>query len=130
MATILIVDDNPKTVRVLERIIGNAGHEAIGVPGGREAIEQFTNRRFDLAFVDLMMPGMSGVELMAWMWKEAPDTRIVPMSAVSELLRAPREMMRETCLTKPFRLDDVLDLLKQVGEVSQDVDSEGGKPTY
>ncbi len=129
MANILIVDDNPDLLRVLARIVEGAGHECVSVSGGREAIEKFGNRSFDVAIVDLMMPEMDGTELIDWMSKEAQNTRAIPMSAITNLLIAPSKLTDGVCLTKPFRLEEVYAVLDEALEVSSGNEQLKGKGT-
>lgn len=59
---VLIVDDEPSTVSVLQRHVSNAGYEYETASNGREALEKIDKARPDLVLLDLMMPGMNGFE--------------------------------------------------------------------
>lgn len=65
MAHILIVDDDDIVRRALELAVARMGHEPRGVASGALALEAARERRPDLALVDLTMPGMDGIELVA-----------------------------------------------------------------
>jgi signal transduction histidine kinase/ActR/RegA family two-component response regulator len=63
-ASILVVDDNEMNLEVTEGILEPYGMEIVCVSSGREAIEKFKNQKFDLIFMDHMMPVMDGEEAM------------------------------------------------------------------
>ena len=107
MANVLIVDDDANILQALGRIIEEEGHDVFAVPSGVEALEVLGKRSIDLAIVDLNMPDMNGIALMRWMRKAYPGVKLVPMSAVRDLLTAPSEFMAEASLTKPFTIEDV-----------------------
>ena len=119
MANVLIVDDDPSILRALVCIIEGEGHDVFAVPGGVEALEVLGERGIDLAVVDLNMPDMNGIALMRWMRKAYPGIKLAPMSAVSDLLSAPSELMTEASLTKPFTMEDVQAVLADTLEKGQ-----------
>jgi two-component system, OmpR family, alkaline phosphatase synthesis response regulator PhoP len=63
MPTILIVDDNEKIVSVLAEYVRAEGYEAITAADGNAALDIVAARRPDLALVDIMLPGVDGLEL-------------------------------------------------------------------
>lgn len=65
---ILSVDDNKEVLIVLKKQIEEMGHEFVGVTDGEQAIEVLKkNTDFSLLILDLLMPGKTGVDVMAWM---------------------------------------------------------------
>ncbi len=63
MARILIVDDDPGILDVVSYALRNEGFEAEGVSDGEAALEAARHDSYDLLILDLMMPGMSGLEV-------------------------------------------------------------------
>lgn len=61
---ILVAEDDRLTLRMLERYLGELGHEVVTAPDGLAAWERFQAERFRLVLTDWEMPGMSGFELM------------------------------------------------------------------
>jgi len=59
---ILIVDDQPSVVQLCQRLLESQGYETVGAFSGEEALEKFSQQRFDLLLVDLVLPGIDGVE--------------------------------------------------------------------
>jgi CheY-like chemotaxis protein len=64
MTTILIVEDNVLTQRVLQLTLENQGYQIIVAGNGQEAIEQLERAKADLAVVDVAMPMMDGLSLL------------------------------------------------------------------
>ena len=59
---VLIADDNTTNQRVLERILRSAGHEVTVVSDGEQALDALAEGEFDVAILDVNMPGVSGIE--------------------------------------------------------------------
>lgn len=64
IATILHVDDNPSVLRALERYFHRKGYHFISVSSGQASLEWVRNVIFDVAILDLNMPGMNGFRLL------------------------------------------------------------------
>jgi class 3 adenylate cyclase/CheY-like chemotaxis protein len=60
---ILVVDDTPANVRLLEAVLGPRGYEMLTAGSGPEALEAVTTKRPDLVLLDIVMPGMDGYEV-------------------------------------------------------------------
>src|SRR3954451_23073206 len=65
--SLLIVDDEELNREGLARRLLRHGYEVTGVKSGREAIELLGGRRFDLVLLDIMMPGMNGLEVLRFL---------------------------------------------------------------
>jgi two-component system response regulator ResD len=61
---VLVVDDEPTIVEVVGRYLERAGYEAAGAADGFEALEAIAAQRPDLVVLDLMLPGIDGIEVM------------------------------------------------------------------
>ncbi len=103
---VLIVEDEPALALVLQRALGD-GYDAIVAPGGREALGVLTrNPSFDVVLCDVMMPGMSGVELYEEMTTCDPAVadRFVFMTGGTQTARI-RDLLaaaQRPWLEKPF----------------------------
>jgi len=60
--TVLVADDNPINQTIMQRMLGKMGHEVTTVADGDEAVEAVQNNRFDVVFMDWMMPRMDGIQ--------------------------------------------------------------------
>ena len=103
---ILVVDDNAANRDVLERRLLREGHQVITAPNGVVALELALAHDFDLILLDLIMPEMSGFEVLRRL-KAAEHTGHIPViviSALDELDSVVRciEAGAEDYLTKPF----------------------------
>jgi len=70
-STILLVDDDPKTLELLEETLRAAGYETQSVRSGARALEVLTSKLVNAVLLDLMMPGMNGFEVIRHIRKEA-----------------------------------------------------------
>ena len=60
--TVMIVDDEPETIRMLKAILMNAGMDVVGAENGLEAIDRCPHIQPDVILLDLMMPSMDGYQ--------------------------------------------------------------------
>jgi two-component system sensor histidine kinase/response regulator len=81
-ARILVVDDQPANVQILGSILGNLGHEIIPASDGVTALKRLAMRPPDLILLDLLMPGMDGVEVCRRI-KANPDWKDVAVIFLS-----------------------------------------------
>ncbi len=113
MSRILVVDDD-RTTRELMRIqLKPAGHEIEEAENGEDALRKIQKGNFDLILLDVWMPGMDGLEVLARLRTQGPHPPVIVMTAddTSEtVLRAIREQAYRF-VTKPFAPRDVLDLV-------------------
>jgi PAS domain S-box-containing protein len=70
-ATILLVDDDPKTLELLEETLRSAGYETQSVQSGARALEVLSSKLVSAVLLDLLMPGMDGFEVLRHIRKEA-----------------------------------------------------------
>ena len=84
MGRVLIVDDHEDIRRVLTRVVTTLGHDAVAVGEGDEAITNATERPPGLIILDLMMPGVTGFDVLRAL-RSDPRTRDVPIVVYSAL---------------------------------------------
>lgn len=83
-ASILVVDDNPDNRDLLVRNIQRLKHSAVTAANGEEALHLLKTRPVDLVLLDIMMPGMSGFDVLEHM-KRDPQLQFLPVVVVSAL---------------------------------------------
>ena len=71
--TLLVVDDEAANLESLEKIFQKEGFRVLTATGGREALDLCRTHRVHVVLSDLMMPGMSGMELFAEIKRDYPD---------------------------------------------------------
>lgn len=79
---ILVVDDEPDSLFLLERMLTRAGYLVDKALGGRAALRKLGQERYDLVLTDLAMPGMNGIEVIAAV-KSDPGLAHVPVLATT-----------------------------------------------
>jgi len=64
MKTIMIVDDRPDDLQSMYMILTREGYEIVTANGGEEALEKISTASIDLIIIDIMMPNLSGLDLL------------------------------------------------------------------
>ena len=111
-ARLLIVDDEPGVLRVLRLILGRH-HDLFTEASGREALRRIlSGERFDLIFSDLMMPDMTGIQLLEELQRAVPGQaeRLVFLTggAVTPEAQAFLATTTRHLIIKPFDADEML----------------------
>jgi two-component system, NtrC family, response regulator HydG len=106
---ILIVDDEKIVRESLGAWFRQDGHAAEVVEGGKEALRLVAANRYDLAFLDIKMPGMDGIELQTRLSQADPELTIILMTAYASVETAIRAMKNGAYdyIVKPFDPDDL-----------------------
>ncbi len=114
-ARILVVDDEPQIRRSLQVNLENKGYAVETAATGEEAIGAFHNRHPDVIILDLIMPGMTGVEV-ARRIREASTVPMIVLSAVGEECRKVEALEggADDYITKPFGMEELLARIRSV----------------
>ena len=83
-ATILVVDDEVKNVKLMEALLLPRGYRVITATHGEEALQRVSQERPDLILLDVMMPIMDGFETCKRL-KDDPETRLIPVVIMTAL---------------------------------------------
>ena len=86
MKSILVVDDEPVVRTIVARGLREGGYEVAAAPNGAAALELLLQRPFDLFITDLVMPGMTGYELIENLHEQLPTLPILQL--IAQLLDA------------------------------------------
>ena len=108
---ILLVEDEEPVRRLVSRILESAGYEVLPAGSGSEALEMLQpETRVDLLLTDVLMPGMSGVELAADLKAQRPELRVLLMSGYAEDVVFPDTGAERIhpLLSKPFDKEALL----------------------
>jgi len=103
-AKILLVDDEAAVCRTCTKVLAADGHEVSSVPNGDEALDRIENDRFDVAVLDLKMPGSGGLRVLRAIRKVSPQTEVVVVTGYPTIENA-KESTRLGAfdyMTKPF----------------------------
>lgn len=106
---VLLCEDDEVNAVVLVSVIQRLGHDAVWVDSGSEALKALDRERFDLVLMDLMMPGMTGLETTRRIRQDRADLPIVALTALDdpEALRAGREAGMNGYIPKPVNSKDL-----------------------
>lgn len=109
MATILIIDDEPKLGLLLAGSLEDAGHTTEALTDPVAAIESIKNRPFHLVLTDLKMEPVDGMAVLAVAREQHPEMPVVMMTAFGSTTHAVAAMKAGAAdyLTKPLDLDEV-----------------------
>jgi len=117
-ATLLLVDDEPANLDSLERIFAREGYKTQRAETGAAALALLRDKPADVVLTDLMMPGMSGQELLRAVKAVAPDAEVVLMTAYGTV-EAAVAVMKDGAydfLNKPLKRHAVLKSVAQALE--------------
>jgi two-component system chemotaxis response regulator CheY len=80
-ATLLLVDDSPPVLELFGRMLGHLGHRVVEASDGNEALAAYRAERPDAVFLDLTMPGMSGIEVLRELLAIDPGARVAVLTS-------------------------------------------------
>ncbi len=111
--TILIVDDEPHIREILAHNLSGKYGKCVISHSAFDALNKVKHNLFSLVITDIMMPGMSGMELLRFVKKHSPDTAVIMITGVMDISAAVDSLRSGACdfITKPF---DLLSLRRAV----------------
>ncbi len=115
----LIIDDEELTLRTLSRSLRQEGFEVFTALSGEDGLKAFQEQAPDLILLDVVLPGMGGVEVLRQIKLANPNAIVIMMSAYHFVERAVEAMKLGAFddLVKPFQLDDMMTTLHRAAEV-------------
>jgi DNA-binding NtrC family response regulator len=137
-AHILVVDDSPSTVEILQRTLKNAGYDVATAPAVCEAIEILKVHSFDLVLTDLRMPRVGGLELVKYVRENLPHTGVIMITGFPSIDGAVAAVKggADDFLAKPFTDEELLGAVQGALEavsVRRSLEAEvdgGSSPTF
>lgn len=120
---VLIVEDDPDFAESLMIALGVRNCHVDIARTGEEAISKFQSGPYDIAFMDIKLPGKNGVESLAEIRNFCPAAYIVMMTGFSEasLLDRARKAGAVDILRKPFRLKEMFEYIDNLPSQSPPV---------
>jgi len=83
--TVLVVDDQPPNLRLMDAMLTPRGHQVITAASGEEALTRLAETAVDLVLLDIMMPGIDGIEALQQFRLRWPDLPVIMLTAVANL---------------------------------------------
>ena len=115
----LIIDDEELTLRTISRGLRQDGFEVFTALSGEDGLQLFREEKPDLILLDIVLPGIDGVEVLRQIKEANPNAIVIMMSAYHLVERAVEAMKLGAFdyLTKPFHLEDMMNTLHRATEV-------------
>jgi two-component system response regulator AtoC len=116
--SILIVDDEILTLNNLKKVLEKADYEVLVTNSGETALEMFEKYKPQLVLLDLMLPGISGIEVLKRIKELERETIVIMMSAYEILEKAVESMKLGAYdyLLKPFKISDLKNTIRRALE--------------
>ena len=115
-ATILIVDDQPQNIELLEAYLFPYGYKIVTASNGKEALEILLTNQIDLVLLDVMMPNMDGYETAEKIRDNAKFLNLPLIAVTAKAMTGDREKCIKAgasdYITKPVDIDQLLSLLR------------------
>lgn len=101
---ILIVDDEPGIIKVLDISLADSGYEVTTALDGREALRLFQEIQHPIVLTDIKMPGLDGIELLRAIKNENPETEVIMMTGHGDMDLAIKSLEYDATdfITKPI----------------------------
>ena len=111
--SVLVVDDEPEICDILSDMISKHGYTVVTASNGEKALYEVKQRHFDLIFLDLVLPGANGVEVMQRIKDSDSDAVVVIVTGFGDDPLAVMAMSLGPLLIvrKPFREKDIVEVL-------------------
>ena len=105
---VLIVDDEPLILHILSRFL-NPSVEVKTVASAEEALDEIFAQHYDLCFLDIILPGITGLDAMKIINERSPNTKVAIMTGtlLDEAMKEQVEDFAYTFIEKPFSLSDI-----------------------
>ena len=118
MAKILVVDDEPRILLLMQSLLKTNGYTVVTAKDGASAIELVRGGGIDIAVTDLRMQPMDGMSLFKEIHAIAPDMPVILLTAYASVETAIEAMKLGIFdyITKPFKVDDMVACLKRAEE--------------
>lgn len=116
MKTILIAEDSPDQAKILIALFKSSGYQVTHVTNGLSAYDEIKSKRFDLLITDIMMPVMSGFELLGRIKEESLSLATIVLTSrgrEEDILKSLQAGAMDY-LAKPFSPSDLLMKVKKI----------------
>lgn len=109
-ATILVVEDEEKIARLLELELESEGYSVVKTGNGLDALEAYRTKSWDLILLDVMLPGISGIELLRRIRSMDGSTPVILLTAKSSVEDkvSGLDLGANDYVTKPFQIEELL----------------------
>lgn len=119
--TVLVVDDDEALQETFKLFLKKAGFSRMIVGNGKDALAALEKQKFDLCFLDLQLPDITGDDVYAVAKEKYPDLPIVIITGYpdSEMMNNILKHGPVTVLKKPLRVEDLQETLRHLGHKAE-----------
>ena len=113
---LLIVDVEDDLRSILTNSLSTSGYEIATAPDGEKAIATLNANSFDVVLLDILMPKISGIEVLKYITQHSPHTKVIMLTGYANLKHAmeAREHGARDFISKPYKLEDVQSTIERV----------------
>lgn len=107
---VLIVDDEQAVVQILERFFAARGFSVVSAFSGEQALVRLQEGPFDIALIDILLPGIHGIEILKQTKQHSPKAKVAMITGLEdeELRAKARTHGADAYVTKPFNFSDLV----------------------
>lgn len=112
---ILVVDDELSVRESFKMILGIKDYDVLAYPDGPSALSSFDKERYDIAFVDLKLPGMDGLEVLKGIKEKDPTVEVIVVTAYATESSHANAITLGALeyLRKPFLMEEIYELVER-----------------
>lgn len=112
---VLVAEDDPTIRRLVTRVLQRAGYVTEEAADGEEAIDKIRANGISAIVLDLMMPRVSGFDVLAFLKSHMPDRKcvIILSAAAQHLIDGLDDSLIYAKFRKPFEMDAIVDTIRQ-----------------
>ncbi|MGO8943913.1 MAG: sigma-54-dependent transcriptional regulator [Syntrophobacteraceae bacterium] len=138
---LLVIDDEPSTLKMLRRLLGVYGYSVLTAGSGEEGLEVFRNERPPLVITDIRMPGMDGIEVLSHLKEISPEVEMIVITGHGDMELAVRSLRNSASdfINKPIRrealeialqrAEEKIELKRKIRDHGQELESRVEKAT-
>jgi DNA-binding NtrC family response regulator len=110
---VLVVDDDPGFRDVLSGFLESRNFHVTQASSGTAALDELKNNTPDIVFLDIFMPGMTGLQLLKLIKQQCPQLKVIAMSgyATEDIARETMDLGATDFMYKPIELETLDDML-------------------
>ncbi len=110
---ILVVDDDEKILKLLQVNLTVDGYQVVSASNGSSALESLSNVKPDLVILDMMMPGMDGLEVLDLI-RQQSDVPVIITTASWDMITSQEEagLKTDNYVRKPFSISEITERVK------------------
>jgi len=128
---VLVVDDEDVVQEALCRMLQRELYACVAVSSGEAALEKTAVQEFDVVLLDLLMPGLPGMDVLRRLARRQPRTQVIIVTSVldSDTVREAMGLGAFDYVSKPFNTHDLLGRVAKAVEKKRGLDAAGSAGT-